>query len=120
VHIRLDAGSPRPNASELEWLTSLPRVGTPSIVSPREHSLPMNSVAPVAPSLSPAPHAQHDASLPESPPRTRGEEIEDLRAEVQNQRQTIAVLVSEKMTLGGSPERLSDISTSTSCHFRGA
>ncbi|KAH9982746.1 hypothetical protein BGW80DRAFT_1264805 [Lactifluus volemus] len=79
----LDAGSPRPNASELEWLTSLPRVGTPSIVSPREHSLPMNSVAP----------------------------IEDLRAEVQNQRQTIAVLVSEKMTLGGSPERLSDIST---------
>jgi hypothetical protein len=71
-------------------------------------------VSPVAPSLSPAPPAQPDASLPESALRTKGEEIENLRAEMQNQRQTIAVLVSEKMTLSGSLERLSDVSTSTS------
>jgi hypothetical protein len=69
----------------------------------------MNLVLPVA-------SAQLDISRPESAPRMRGEEIDDLRVEVQNQRQTIAVLVSEKMTLSGSLERLSDDSTSTSHH----
>ncbi|KAH9968694.1 hypothetical protein BC827DRAFT_1257715 [Russula dissimulans] len=41
-------------------------------------------------------------------------ELENLRTEVQNQRQTIALLVSEKMTLSASLERLSDVSATAS------
>lgn len=37
-----------------------------------------------------------------------------MRIEVQNQRQTIALLVSEKMSLNESLERLSGVSASTS------
>jgi hypothetical protein len=112
---RLGTSPPRQDASEPEWLTSLPRVGTPSIVSPHERPPPVNSVPHVA--SSPAPPTQPDASPPESATRIGGgEEIEYLRAEVQNQLQTIAVLVSDKMALSGSLERLSGISTSASSH----
>jgi hypothetical protein len=69
----------------------------------------------IAPS-SPAPPIQPDASPPESATHIGGEEVEYLRAEVQNQLQTIAVLVSDKMALSGSLERLSGISTSASSH----
>ena len=89
--------------SENEWLTSLPRVGTPSIVSPPlDNLLPVNA----APSFSPSPDSPSHA------------ELESLRAEVQNQRQTISLLVSEKMSLSTSLGRLSDVSSRTSDHFR--
>ncbi|KAH9081801.1 hypothetical protein EDB83DRAFT_2512641 [Lactarius deliciosus] len=95
----LGTGPPAQDVSENEWLTSLPRVGTPSIVSPR---LPVNVASPGAPS-----------SLP-SPSHVNGEELESLRAELQNQRQTIALLVSEKMSLSTSLGRLSDVSSRAS------
>ncbi|KAI0304622.1 hypothetical protein BC826DRAFT_1100435 [Russula brevipes] len=99
----LGSNSPRQGASEPEWLTSLPRVGTPSIVSPHEHSPPVSSASSLARSRSPAQPARPDPSLLQ-------EELENLRTEVQNQRQTISLLVSEKMSLSVSLERLSDVS----------
>ncbi|KAI0308073.1 hypothetical protein B0F90DRAFT_1909375 [Multifurca ochricompacta] len=99
---------------EPEWLTSLARVGTPSIVSPRENTPPVNSSSSVSPLLSPAPRAQAQPSLLESIPHEGGEELENLRAEVQNQRQTITLLVSEKMSLSASLGRLSDVSARAS------
>ncbi|KAH9178858.1 hypothetical protein EDB89DRAFT_987003 [Lactarius sanguifluus] len=95
----LGTGPPTQDVSENEWLTSLPRVGTPSIVSP---PAPVNAASPGAPS-----------SLP-SPSHANGEELESLRAELQNQRQTIALLVSEKMSLSTSLGRLSDVSSRAS------
>ena len=97
--------------SEPEWLTYLPRVGTPTIMLPHEHQSPVNSVPYVAPS-SPAPPTQPGASPPRSVSCIRGEEIENLRVKVQNQLQTIVVLASDKIASSGSLECLSDISTS--------
>jgi hypothetical protein len=54
--------------------------------------------------------------LPDSQSRANRDELESLRAEVQNQRQTIALLVSEKMSLSTSLGRLSDVSSSTFDH----
>ena len=102
ARFRLGTGLPAQDVSENEWLTSLPRVGTPSIVSPSDNLLPVN----VAPSFSPSPDSPSHA------------ELESLRAEVQNQRQTISLLVSEKMSLSTSLGRLSDVSSRTSDHFR--
>ncbi|KAF8482087.1 hypothetical protein DFH94DRAFT_420238 [Russula ochroleuca] len=111
----LGSNSPRQDASEPEWLSSLPRVGTPSIVSPHEYSLPLSSASSVARSQSPAQSGHPDLSLlPEPISRARGEELEDLRTEVQNQRQTIKLLVSEKMSLTVSLERLSNVSDTAS------
>ncbi|KAH9004172.1 hypothetical protein EDB86DRAFT_3072522 [Lactarius hatsudake] len=98
----LGTGPAAQDVSENEWLTSLPRVGTPSIVSPRDNLPPVNVASPGAAS-----------SLP-SPSHANGEELESLRAELQNQRQTIALLVSEKMSLSTSLGRLSDVSSRAS------
>jgi hypothetical protein len=89
-------------------------VGTPSIVSPHGSS-PAISASSVVRSQSPGQPVLLDHTvLPESISRARGEELECLRIEVQNQRQTIALLVSEKMSLNESLERLSGVSASTS------
>ncbi|KAI9444939.1 hypothetical protein H4582DRAFT_866374 [Lactarius indigo] len=90
------------DVSENEWLTSLPRVGTPSIVSPSDNLPPVNAAPLGTPSLLP------------SLSHANGEELESLRAELQNQRQTIALLVSEKMSLSTSLGRLSDVSSRAS------
>lgn len=92
----LGTSLPAQDVSGNEWLTSLPRVGTPSIVSPPDNVPPAN----VAP--------------PDSPSHVNREERESLRVEVQNQRQTIALLVSEKMSLSTSLGRLSDVSSRAS------
>ncbi|KAI0001760.1 hypothetical protein BJV77DRAFT_1063160 [Russula vinacea] len=111
----LGSNSPGQDASEPEWLSSLPRVGTPSIVSPHEHSLPVSSASSIARSQSSAHSAHPDLFLPSEPiSHARGEELEDLRTEVQNQRQTIKLLVSEKMSLSVSLERLSNVSETAS------
>ncbi|KAF8506844.1 hypothetical protein F5888DRAFT_1645842 [Russula emetica] len=104
------------NASEPEWLSSLPRVGSPSIVSPHEYSPPTSSASSITRSQSPAQPIHPEHSLPsEQPiPHAWGEELENLRTEVQNQRQTITLLVSEKMSLSASLERLSDVSARAS------
>ncbi|KAH9997801.1 hypothetical protein BJV74DRAFT_883394 [Russula compacta] len=103
------------DVSEPEWLTSLPRVGTPSIVSPHEPPTPVSSASSVARSQPPAEPAQVDPSLLSEPiSHAQAEELENLRIEVQNQRQTIALLVSEKMSLSASLERLSDVSARAS------
>ncbi|KAH9065883.1 hypothetical protein EDB87DRAFT_1741541 [Lactarius vividus] len=93
----LGTGPPAQDVSENEWLTSLPRVGTPSIVSPPDNLPPVNAPSSLL-----------------SPSHANGEELESLRAELQNQRQTIALLVSEKMSLSTSLGRLSDVSSRAS------
>ncbi|KAI0274921.1 hypothetical protein BC834DRAFT_21422 [Gloeopeniophorella convolvens] len=104
-------GAPAQDGLEPGWLSSLPRVGTPSILSPRESPPPSKPSSPVVLPPSPAPPIQPEfsPSVPES--HANDEVLESLRAEVQNQHQTITLLVSEKMSLTASLERLSDVST---------
>lgn len=95
TRFRLGTSLPAQDVSDNEWLTSLPRVGTPSIVSPLDNVPPTNTPP------------------PDSPSHVNREELESLRVEVQNQRQTISLLVSEKMSLSTSLGRLSDVSSRT-------
>ncbi|KAI0043528.1 hypothetical protein FA95DRAFT_374433 [Auriscalpium vulgare] len=109
--------------AEIPWLASLPRVGTPSVISPPVispiHSpspRPAPTAAPVAPSIpaspappSPAPVSNIVHTAATASPTAQDEEIRSLRSEIQNQQQTISLLVSEKASLSAAVEQLGGI-----------
>ncbi|KAI0323081.1 hypothetical protein OF83DRAFT_11438 [Amylostereum chailletii] len=106
---------PGESTSDAAWLSSLPRVGTPSVLSPPLTAPPSATPSP-APVHSPIPVQAKASHVPILSPSTSlslppGEELESLRSVIQSNQQTISFLVSEKASLGASLERLSDIET---------